>query len=99
MSKRYISKNRVQPHVHGYIVAWMSNQLTDRLPQWPQLRVEPEQEVIVAIDPMGGGFGLRCGTNPETVQVAAVIELDGPRPSGGAREYLLPFTNFEYERP
>ncbi len=99
MSKRYIAKNVVQPGVRGYIIGWMSNQLTDRIPQWPQLRVEPEQEVTLAIDPRGGGSGLKCDMRPETVQVAAIIELDADRtPPGASREYILPFVGFEWEQ-
>jgi hypothetical protein len=88
-TKRYFATNIVHPKVKGYIVAWMSNQLTSPFPQWPQIRVEPEQKVVIGIDPFNAGF--RCDSNPEGVQVTAIIEADD-----GSQE-LLPFAGFKYE--
>lgn len=78
----------------GWIVAWHSNQLVQRLPQWPYLRVTPGQEVMVRIDPRGGAFGMRCDSHPDRVQVSAIIEPD-EQPAGKHRILLLPFPPFK----
>lgn len=98
MARRYISLNVVHPVVQGYIVAWHSSLLNEPIPQWPQIRVMPKQEVVVAIDPSGRtgmncmtDLGYRSNTKFEAVQVCAIIECDD-----GHTE-LLPFPPFKWE--
>lgn len=94
MGTSYFTKAVLEPGVTGWIVAWSSNQLTVRLPQWPQLRVVGGQELCIAIDPQGGGFGLVCDSDPAKVQVCAHIEPD-KQSEGKWCEWLLPFPPFE----
>jgi hypothetical protein len=93
MSRFYESKTRVGPGVSGWIVGWMSNQLTQALPQWPRLRVVEGQELIVSIEPNGGRFGMRCDSDPNNVQVTAIIKPD-EQIEGWGTEYLLAFPRF-----
>lgn len=98
MTRIYHSKTIVEPGCSGWIVRWMSNQLTQAFPQWPRLRVEAGQQVTVSIDPSGSGFGLHCDTDPTKVQVCAVIEPD-EQPEGKRVDYLLPFPPFSHALP
>lgn len=98
MSRIYYSRAIVGPDTRGFVVAWMSNQLCAAIPQWPRLRVVPGQRLVVAIDPRGGRFGLKCDGDPAKVQVTAVIEPD-EQPAGKHVDHLLPFPPFQYRLP
>jgi len=102
MSQMYYSKTRVGPGGSGWLVAWMSNQLTQVLPQWPWLRVLEGQELWIAIDPRGGWIaidsrrgrsGVKCDSKAEDIRVSAVIAPD-QQPPDKRSEYLLPFPPF-----
>lgn len=94
MTRTYSSRTIVGPGGTGWLVAWMSNQLTQVLPQWPWLRVIEGQELFIAIDPRGGRFGLKCDSRTEEVRVSALIAPD-EQPEGKTSEYLLPFPPFQ----
>jgi hypothetical protein len=98
MPRTYYSKATVGPRSAGWLVAWMSNQLTEPWPQWPRLRVVEGQELSVAIDPRGAPFGLKCSATPDTVQICAVIDPD-EQSNDRRAEYLLPFPPFTYATP
>lgn len=91
----YWSKAVVGAGGTGWIVAWSSNQLVTRIPQWPNIRVHEGQELTIRIDPAGGGFGLRCDTDPALAHVMAVIEPD-EQPHGKCCEWLLIFRVFQH---
>lgn len=76
----------------GWLIAWQSNQLTQRLDQWPRLRVVKGQELICLIDPLDERFWI--DSIAERIQLCAIIAPD-EQPADQTLEYLLPFQPFQ----
>ncbi len=89
----YCSTATIAPESSGWIVAWMSSELVQSIPQWPRLRVVGGQAVTISIEPGRGRFGLVCNRNLENVHVTAVIEPD-EQPEDKRVDHLLPFPRF-----
>ncbi len=87
----YSSEIVVPSDVSGWLVGWISNQLVQRLPQWPQVRIVPGQSLHVAIDPKA----YACDSDPSKVQLAAIVKPD-ERPEHQVVELLLPFPPFKH---
>lgn len=51
MARTYCNRTRVGSGGTGWLVAWISNQLTLRQPQWPWLRVAEDVRVSAVIAP------------------------------------------------
>lgn len=96
MARTYCSRTRVGSGGTGWLVAWISNQLTLPEPQWPWLRVIEGQELFIAIDLRGGRFGLKCDSRAEDVRISAVIAPD-EQPEDKTLEYLLAFPPFLHQ--